>query len=181
MLAEREPKADPIAASHPEWLRPSTIPITVVCGPVASGKSTYVREHSRAGELMLDLDLIVARLNGTLEIRHDWDRGRWLFGVLRERNRLLGQISRPCRWPRAWLIVAEPAGDRRQWWADKLKPESVIVFETHADVCIARIKGDPERVARRSEQIDAIHSWWREYTRRPADVIMELAMNGESR
>jgi len=34
--------------SHPSGLRPSVIPLTIVCGPPASGKTTYVKQHGAA-------------------------------------------------------------------------------------------------------------------------------------
>lgn len=48
--------------THPDSLRRSRIPLTIVCGPPCSGKTTYVTENSRAGGRFIDLDIIRKRL-----------------------------------------------------------------------------------------------------------------------
>ncbi len=35
---------------------PSAIPVTMVCGPAASGKSQYVRDRAGGRDLVIDLD-----------------------------------------------------------------------------------------------------------------------------
>jgi hypothetical protein len=41
------------ASYRPEWLRPSAIPLTIVCGPPASGKSFYVRQHASPSSISI--------------------------------------------------------------------------------------------------------------------------------
>jgi 5-methylcytosine-specific restriction endonuclease McrA len=52
------------AATIPKWIRPSAIPLTIVCGPPAAGKTSYVREHAQWNDLVIDLDAIIAMLSG---------------------------------------------------------------------------------------------------------------------
>ncbi len=70
--------------ARPEWLKPSAVPLTIVTGPPAGGKNTYVDQHAAPGDLIIDLDMIAADLSG--HHGHDWDR-RWLGPALHERNR----------------------------------------------------------------------------------------------
>jgi 5-methylcytosine-specific restriction protein A len=154
---------------RPEWLRQSTIPLTIVCGPPASGKSSYVARHAQPGDLVIDLDVIASRLSG--QSLHGWDRGQWLVPAIRARNEMLGDICRPTRqWPRAWLIVSEAKAELRQWWADKLVPHKIVVLETPASVCIERVRKDAER--KRDSNFETIARWWEAYTRRNGDVIV---------
>ena len=82
------------AARWPDWLRPSAVPLNIVCGPPASGKTTLVRERAGPTDLVLDLDAIAASLSG--KGLHSWGR-QWLDPAMRERNELLGRLSRTPR------------------------------------------------------------------------------------
>jgi hypothetical protein len=159
---------------RPEWLRPSIVPLTIVCGAPASGKSTYVKAHAGAADLIIDLDVIAAGLSG--HSGHDWDRTKWLSPAVRQRNEMLGDIARRADWPAAWLILTEPDGERRQWWADKVQPVAVVVIETPPPVCVMRARASTDRNVRATEQL--IARWWSRYTRRAADVLIRGAAEG---
>jgi hypothetical protein len=144
-LAAGDDAAGSRPASHmPEWLRPSAIPLTIVCGPPASGKSFYVRQHASPSDAVIDLDLILAELLGQ-PVSHQWDRERWLLMALRKRNAMLGDLSKRASWPAAWLIMTESSAERRAWWARKMQPDAVIVIEADAATCIANAARDADR------------------------------------
>lgn len=157
-----------IASFFPKWLKPSIIPLTIVCGPPASGKSTYAALHAEQGDLIIDLDVIASGLSG--EPLHTWDKDMWLHPALFRRNDLLGSLARPSLHRAAWFIVAEPKAEHRKWWADHLKPRSVVVMETPEAQCMANAKQDIDRDQRRTA--DAIASWWSTYTRRAGEMII---------
>lgn len=165
-MEEKSGKAQ-FAAFFPDWLKPSTIPLTIVCGPPASGKSTYVARRAGRNDLVIDLDVIASRLSGGP--LHAWDRERWLHPAMFQRNNLLGSLARPTSYRKAWFIVAEPTAERRKWWADHLKPDAIVVIETPEAQCIANAAKDADRDQRRTAQ--AIASWWASYTRRAGDII----------
>ena len=150
---------------RPEWPRPSLIPLTIVCGPPAGGKSTWVRNHAAPGDLVIDLDVIASTLSG--QGFHTWDRGKWLTPAIRGRNELLADIGRSPKHPAAWLIVSEAKPDNRQWWADKMQPKAIVVIETPPAECIARAKADSRTM---EHTIEAIGRWWSEYERRDGDT-----------
>lgn len=154
---------------RPEWLRPSIIPLTIVCGPPASGKSTYVSERAGKRDMVIDLDVIASGL--AQSSLHGWDRAKWLGPAIRLRNAMLGELSKPNRYDAAWLILSAAKPEHRQWWADKMQPASVVVLEAPAAVCMERVRADAER--NREATFEAIGKWWSAYGRRDGDVIVK--------
>lgn len=160
------------AYRHPEWLRPSGIPLTIVCGPPASGKSTYVRSRASNRDLIIDLDQIATELSG--DATAAWDRKRWLIPALRVRNQYLGLLSSAQgKWPRAWFIVGAAEPSRRDWWQSKLQPVRTIVLETTVDECWCRIAADQSRTARADIQKAAVQRWWHTYQRRAGETVVK--------
>lgn len=154
------------SALKPEWVRKPLIPITLVCGPPASGKSTYVREHAKKSDKVIDLDRIASRIAGSTE--HGWPI-HVIDQALQERNKLLDSLANPdasCR--HAWFIVCEPDGANRRWWAEKINA-NVVVLETAPHICEGRIALDPERW----RQFGAADNWWSRYSRSPTDTVIE--------
>jgi hypothetical protein len=161
-------RADQVAAIHPKWLKPAIIPVTVICGPPASGKTTYANIHAGPRDTIIDLDAIASEISG--EPMHGWDRGRWLNAALFRRNDMLGDLSRPSPYHAAWFIVSEPKARHRQWWQDTLKPVDIVVLETPEARCIANAQADPERDQKATA--DAIVKWWFEYDMRDGDTVI---------
>ena len=162
--------ARPKLPTRPGGLRYSRPPLTIVCGPPASGKSSFVAEHAASDDVVIDLDMIASRLaRSTL---HGWGRS-WLRAAVEERNRqLLGLGASNA--PAAWFIIGQPEAPLRQWWCDQLNPRRVVVLETPAAVCVRRIHADPDRRARLRPAITAVERWWQAYGRRRGDEIMRL-------
>lgn len=159
-------KADQAASFHPSWLRPSIVPLTIVCGPPASGKSTYVRNHAAPGDLVIDLDVIASEISG--EPLHGWNSDTWLNAALYRRNDLLGSLSRPSRHKAAWFIVSEPKARHRDWWQQMLKPARMVMIEADERQCLANAARDPDRDLSRTEAI--VTTWWAQYERRLGEV-----------
>lgn len=149
---------------HPAWLKPSVIPVTLVCGPPAAGKNAYVDQHKGRHDLVVDVDAIASSMARTTT--HAWGV-KWLPQAIRRRNAVLGTLStdEARRYGRAWVLVGEPDAERRQWWVDTLGMVEVVVVETPADTCEARIATDPDR----SGQAGKARAWWSAYTRRHGD------------
>jgi 5-methylcytosine-specific restriction endonuclease McrA len=156
------------ASYRPQWLRPSIIPLTIVCGPPASGKSHYVRQHADSRDLVIDLNVIAHELSG--EPMHRWSRDRWFDMALRKRNAMLGELSKRPVWPAAWLIMTEPSAERRAWWAETMKPAALIVIEADEALCLAHAALDADRNQQQTMML--VKRWWSEYRPRSGDQIV---------
>lgn len=157
--------------AHPVWFRPVYVPLTIVCGPPGSGKTTYVEQHKALGDVVFDLDAIAITAYGKRVSLLDKDK---MIDCLKIRNQGLADLM----WAkakgscgRAWLIVSEPAAHKRQWWYDTVQPDQIVVLEAPADVCIARVRADKGH-ARSHDVASVIRKWWATYTRRDGELIV---------
>lgn len=165
--------------SHPVDLKPAKIPLVIVTGSAAAGKSYYVERNRGPDDLVIDLD----------EIAHDLVTGAtpgfgprpipldakarlrplktaYLDRALHHRNELLRAVAaEECPWPKAWLIVSEPLPNRRDWWARALQPERIVVVSTPMDECLARADSDSLRAT-------AIREYFRLYQPRESEFIV---------
>ncbi|MBU6289955.1 MAG: HNH endonuclease [Chloroflexi bacterium] len=84
--------------------------ITLVMGPPAAGKSTYVREHARAGDLIVDYDAIAESLGADPH-----QRGQALHPAINAaRNAILRALRAGTTGAsRAWIISAHPQADSK--------------------------------------------------------------------
>ena len=156
--------------SHPVWFRPVRIPLTIVCRPPAAGKTTWVTAHAAPGDVVLDLDAIAMDLYR--RPLPQLDRDAW-FTCLKHRNEVLGQYmrARPDKvGTKAWLIVAEPEAQKRQWWMDTTRPQAIVVIETPAALCRERAKAPA--VHRAPDVGKRIDEWWAAYKPRAGDVVV---------
>lgn len=157
------------AASHPNWIAPSLIPVHLVCGPPAAGKSRFVQERASAADLILDLDAIVAELSDE-PLTHEWDAAQWLAPALAQRNARLAALSKPSQWQQCWFIVGEPKPQARLWWRTTLGPGTTYVILTPPSVCVARLATDPLRNPARQSRV--VSAWWRAYRPAHGDTLV---------
>ncbi len=125
------------AATHPDWFRKSSIPLEIVCGPPASGKTTYVRDSAKPGDTIIDLDQISTAIDPAFK---QW-RGRdsaLLAASLRARNNMIGDIGR-AKTGKAWLIVSAPTKAEREWWRDTLGGKVTLLNPGFSE-CLKRSK-----------------------------------------
>lgn len=134
------------ASNHPDWLRPSAIPVTIVCGPPASGKTTYVKERASTGDIIIDIDEIAAKTDPNYRPWENMLQSGLLNKCIRVRNALLGSLSR-AKQGKAWFIVSAPAQAERSWWHSKLGGE-IVLLHPGVDECKRRAmhRGTPRAV-----------------------------------
>lgn len=155
---------------YPEYLQPSLIPITTICGPPGSGKSTYVNNVKGSNDLVIDLDVIISELNGQpLYV----DREKWFDTAIYIRNKILYQLSISKKYDKCWFILSGSRLKDREFFKDKLKVKDVIVFEVEPSECLRRIKADSRRVGMTGYFNDIVKSWWKSYERNETDKIFK--------
>jgi hypothetical protein len=140
----------------PADLKPSAIPLTVVCGPPGSGKSSYVAERSKPDDVVIDLDEIIASLSGLPLYQAS---KAWLTAALDERNRRLRALHTDVDHRAAWFIVSAPDPGERQTWARRLGGD-LVVLATDARECIRRIRADPARAGHRQRMERGVREWF---------------------
>lgn len=121
---------------------PPNCRVILVCGPPASGKSTYVKNNSAASDIVIDLDTI-AREQG-----YDRDRpASALETLLTIRNARLAALSEEPSDRVAWVILGAPSRSLRQWWRRTLgvKPDDQILLGPARAELRRRILNDPDR------------------------------------
>lgn len=110
----------------PSDLKPSAIPLTILCGPPGAGKSTYVRERIGPNDILIDLDAIQQELSGRAEHQTGSD---FLVPALETRNRRLHALAHNTMHDRAWFIVPAPDPRERITWGKRLGAE-VMTLDT---------------------------------------------------
>lgn len=135
--------------THPDWLRPSNIPLTIVCGPPCSGKTTYVNQHKAAGDIVIDLDAICMKLQpGYQHWSGDHDSKAKLIGrAIRIRNIMLARLPH-AKSGHGWFIVSAPSQEERDWWHRKLGG-AIMLLNPGIEECKRRAirRGTPKAVA----------------------------------
>ncbi len=159
------------ASNHPDWLEPSAIPLTIVCGPPASGKSTYVDQCAKPNDTIICLDTIMGEISPSFR---QWQErpDRMLFNAaIRERNRRLGSLSKATT-GRAWFIVSAPTKAERDWWQAKLGGE-VVLINPGADECKRRAmaRGTPLAAAGVNRWFHRAKQPWQRRTAKVRPVI----------
>lgn len=141
----------------PTDLKPSAIPLTILCGPPGSGKSTYLRQHAGPHDIIIDLDAIMQRISGMPEHHTS---PRWLKPALDERNKQLRALNTDTTHAKAWFIVSAPNPSERKTWARRLGG-TIVTLDTPLAECIRRINADPSRRGHTERMIKAAREWWK--------------------
>lgn len=140
------------AANHPDWLKPSAIPLVIVSGPPCAGKTTYIQQRAAPGDVVIDLDGIMRRINPAYQHWAASLNAELLNKAIRVRNAMLGSLARQTN-GRAWFIVSAPSRAERDWWRAKLGGE-VLLLHPGAEECKRRAiaRGTPKA-------IDGVDKW----------------------
>ncbi|PZO36594.1 MAG: hypothetical protein DCE92_08720 [Alphaproteobacteria bacterium] len=144
---------------------------TLVCGPPAAGKTTYVRNHRKTGDLVIDFDAIAVAISGETGLKRATPAELIPF-VCEARDALIKRLRRRHDLRHAWVIAAAPALADRHPLAESIDAR-IVVLDVDEQECERRIIADPTRVDFRARHIDAVRSWWADYVPEPPHTPLE--------
>ena len=134
--------------------------VYIVYGMPGSGKSTYVQQYARRGDLIVDMDLLYQAVSG-LPMHNKPDV--LLSNVYALYDLLLDQVkSRYGKWYNAFIVGGFPDRWQREKLADDLGAELIFCDATREE-CINRILNDPVRSAMHQDYIGYIDRWIEKY------------------
>ncbi|MFH0902330.1 MAG: AAA family ATPase [Pseudomonadota bacterium] len=141
--------------------------VTVVCGPPASGKTTYVRKWAQAGDLIVDVDTLYEALSGLPM----YDRPKELLSFVCEaRDAVIQRLKRHSDVGRAWIITSAPRMATRNSFRLAFAA-TVIVLEVALNECTRRIDQDERRRGQLGEWHLLVKEWWQNYEPNAADIV----------
>jgi HK97 family phage prohead protease len=133
--------------------------ITVIVGPPCAGKTTYVEEHMKAGDVRLDFDLLLKAVGGPDVNRYANGIAHAIAFACREsvfRN-VTGALWRhSSAGSDAWMIHS--AIDAQRLDAYQGAGASFLLIDPGEDTCIDRARARDGDNAERT--VAAIHSWY---------------------
>ena len=143
--------------------------VVLVAGPPCAGKTTYVREHIRSGDLVLDRDRLEEALTETPGVL-DEAIGQFVasaFYAVLKKNRVRSLLTFGDADRTLWVQECAPRRETRRRYLQMNGPTTeVVVLDTPKEVCEVRARErfgvDDERL---EVYMDAIRLWWVEYER----------------
>lgn len=146
--------------------------VILVAGPPGAGKSTWVEQQFRRGDVIVDLD----RIYHALTDLPPYDKpGALLPMALAARDAVLGEIERGGGGGmRAWVVVTGARLEERQRLAQRLRAQ-VVVIATPPDLCLRRIEADPRRGAHAQLWAPLVRDWWGAFRSGPGETVIDGA------
>lgn len=146
------------AFSIPYQLRPSAVPVELIAGPPAAGKSTYAKAKAGADDVIIDLNDCLHAASGEA-----WTDDRdTLRTAFRARDKALRGLA-DRRTGRALFIISAASLAERMAWKKALLRVSVTVIDTPASTCKARIRAERSRHHAVEKMCALVDDWWRAY------------------
>lgn len=137
------------------FFRKTAQEVVIVHGSPGAGKTTWVRENARDGDLILDLDKIWAAVNAKGDGAKPNSLKPVVFGL---RDKLYDMIEhRLGEWNTAFVIGTLPRIGDRERLAQRLGADRTLHIDTDRRTCLERIAmrhGSKEEVEEWSEYVD---------------------------
>lgn len=133
--------------------------VRLITGPPGAGKNTYVAEHKKHGDVVIDLDVLKAN-NPTLSLEQVQD----IRQRLEDAAQHIGSD--------VWVIRCVADANERAEHAKRMNASEVVVVETPAELAKAQAR-KRNRPGEKFDEIDAaIDRWWSQYGVIGSDLIV---------
>lgn len=135
--------------------------VFIVYGPPLSGKTTFVRQNMKRGDLIVDMD----KLYEAVTMLPPYDKpDNILYNVRAIHRQLIDNIkTRYGKWNNAWIIGGYPDRYKREKMANDLGAE-LIFCNLSKEECMSRLILDEDRFNRKDEWEQYINKWFNKYT-----------------
>lgn len=140
--------------------------VSVVHGPPASGKTTYVNENKGPNDVVFDFDAVMHAISG-LPPHH---KNENLISYCTDIRRLI--IDKSLRSPkvdRTWIIATRADDTLRESLADV--PVDYVHVDTPKEECLKRVEADPLRKDVAEETRQVIENYFAETSERSSPVV----------
>jgi predicted kinase len=88
--------------------------LTIVTGPPCSGKTTYIQEHAKSGDIIVDFDAIAQALGSP--VAHGHTGHIWKVAIEARDTAIEVAVSQHRKGATAWIIDSKPtAATRRRY------------------------------------------------------------------
>jgi dephospho-CoA kinase len=126
--------------------------ITIVTGPPCSGKSTYIRQHAKPGDIVIDMDRLALALTAEDTKPFEYsDKVRKIARAARGAAvREALAIAQGERYLGVYIIHTDPSGDQRMMY--RAANARVVEINPGKEVCLERLKSRPpenQQIARK--------------------------------
>jgi predicted kinase len=119
--------------------------IVIVTGPPCSGKSTYISDNAKDGDIIIDMDRLALAL--TVEGASPFEYGDKIRKVARAARAAAVKVAlkgpQGERYLGVWIIHTDPAPDARM--AYRAAGGRIVEMETSKQVCLERLRSRPEQ------------------------------------
>lgn len=137
-------------------------PISIICGPPGSGKTTHVMQRMRVGDLVIDLD----RIWKAISFQPTYEKPEGLLPyVLAVREALYETILTGIDEGHVWIITGGASRIEREHLRQRFNNAEIVIIKTEPQQCACNIAGDECRSDKVEEYRDPIQQWWSEYRR----------------
>ncbi|MEZ7173597.1 HNH endonuclease [Sporosarcina sp. OR05] len=134
--------------------------VYLVYGPPMSGKTTFVKEQLRRGDIVIDMDALYSAVT----MLPSYDKPDNLYNnVIAIHNLLLDNIrTRYGKWQTAWIIGGYADKYKRERLANDMGAE-LIFCNVSKEECLSRLEQDEDRKYRIDEWQGYIGKWFETY------------------
>jgi hypothetical protein len=116
--------------------------ITVVTGPPCGGKSTYVSQHARSGDIIIDMDRVALALTTDDVAEHDYSpHVRRVALAVRGAAVLEAMKMSQMSMVNVWIVHTDPAPESRREYA--VASARFVEVDPGKDVCLSRLHSRP--------------------------------------